>query len=133
MRPTVSQYATALEELVSAGAEKGPAQIVENFLGLLRRRGETGKIQAILSRLEKMEADKERKILVTVVTAHEADTETKALLVKKIESLFPGKKAELRFEVDKNVIGGALFRTDEVLYDATLTASMKKLRADLVK
>jgi F-type H+-transporting ATPase subunit delta len=127
MRPTVSQYATALEELVSARAEKGPAQIVENFLGLLRRRGETGKIQAILSRLEKMEADKEGKIAVTVVTAHEADTETKAVLVKKIESLFLGKKAELRFEVDKNVIGGALFRTDEVLYDASVRQRLNEL------
>lgn len=133
MRPTVSQYAAALEELVSSPVSLDVTQIVKNFLGVLGRSGESGKAEAVLAQLETRAAEKEGRVSVTVVTAREADPPMKNLLAEKIKALFPGKRAELHFEIDATVIGGALFQTDEVLYDATLRAELRALERLLIK
>lgn len=132
MRPTVSQYAAALEEL-AASPSADIALIVRNFFDVLRHRGNKVNAEAILRQLQATAAEKEGRVPITVVTAREADAEMKNLLTKKIEALFPGKRAELHFEIDASVIGGALFRTDEVLYDATLRAELKSLERLLIK
>lgn len=133
MRPTVSQYAQALEELAESEASEKAAVIAKNLFGFLKRRGEGKKIGAILKRLEKIEAEKKGRVAVTVVTAHEASKDSKEKLVAKAQELFPGKQAELAYEIDAAVIGGVQFRTEEVLYDATLLSELKSLRAVLIK
>jgi len=133
MSPTVSQYARALEELTESAGSAEMVKVVKNFLGLLRRRGEEKKIGAILHRLEKMEAEKKGQVLVTVVTAHETEKDTKHTLLSRTEKLFPQKKVELQYVIDKDVIGGAVFRTEETLYDATISNELKKLKAVLMK
>lgn len=132
MRPTVSQYAAALEELTAAPSAD-IALIVRNFFGVLHHRGDKVNAEAVLRKLETTAAEKEGRVPITVVTARETDSEMKDLLAKKIEALFPGKRAELHFEIDASIIGGALFRTDEVLYDATLRAELKALERLLIK
>jgi len=133
MRPTVSQYAQALEELTEHATLEKVQTIIGNFRGLLRRRGEEKKVVAIVKRLEKMEAEKKGQVSVTVVTAHEMDTATKKKLSSQAEKLFPHKKVELHYVIDTDVIGGAVFQTDEVLYDLSLSASLEKLRTSLMK
>ncbi|MDP3957072.1 MAG: F0F1 ATP synthase subunit delta [bacterium] len=133
MRSTVSQYAEALEELTEHATPEKVQMIIENFRGLLRRRREGKKMGAVVKRLEKMEAEKKGQVTVTVTTAHEADKETKQRLLSQAERLFPHKKAELQYVINKNVIGGAVFSTDEVLYDATLATELKELKKILKK
>ena len=133
MSPTVSQYARALEELTESAGSAEMVKVVKNFLGLLRRRGEEKKIGAILHRLEKMEAEKKGQVSVIVVTVHETEKETKQRLLLQAERLFPHKKVELQYVIDKDVIGGAVFRTDEVLYDATVAGTLKAMKKSLVR
>jgi F-type H+-transporting ATPase subunit delta len=132
MRPTALQYAQAIDELHTDGTEKVSA-IAKNFFAFLKRRGEGEKAGAIVSCLEKMEAEKQGRVTTTVVTAHEVAEGVKKTLLSRAEKLFPTKKIELVYEVDESVIGGALFRTDEVLYDATLASELKSLKAVLKK
>jgi F0F1-type ATP synthase delta subunit len=133
MRPTISQYARSLEELSSGISVHEASQISENFFGFLKRRGEGKKWNAILKQLEKMDAQKEERIAVTVVLAHPADEATKKKLVLQAHKLFPDKKVELEYVVDAEMIGGAVFRTDEVLYDATLSTEVNNLKKFLLK
>lgn len=133
MHPTVSQYREALQELTAGASQEEAAGIAENFFGFLKRRGEEKKMDAIVKSLERSEADKENRVSVTVVTAFEADRETKAALAHQAEKLFSNKKIELRYEVDREMIGGALFRTDERLYDATLSNEVRALKNSLLK
>lgn len=126
MRPTVSQYAQALEEL-SRGASDAKA-LVQNLMSFLKRRGESEKLTSILDRLEWMEADKDNRVSVTAVTAREVSPETKKLLTKQVEALFPGKKIELSYAIDKQVIGGVRFRSKELLYDATVVSELSSLK-----
>lgn len=130
MRPTVSQYAQALVELSETADVK---VLVGNLFGFLKRRGETEKAVSILERLEYLAALKEKRVGVTTVTAHEPTAETKRLLMKKAEMLFPGKQVELSYEIDESVIGGVRFRSEELSYDATVASELSSLKKTISK
>lgn len=132
MRPTVSQYAEALE-LLSQEGQLSPVNITENFIGFLKRRGESDKAGAIIRSLEKRATLKNGQLVVTVTTAHELNSEIKIALTKKAESLFPGKKIDFLYHTDSAVIGGVSFRTDEMLYDATVATELRLLQQILHK
>lgn len=133
MRPTVSQYARSLEELTEGAGSAKVAETVKNFIGFLQRRGEEKKMGAIMKRLEKIEAEKKGHVLVTVTAAREAEKETKRMLLSRAEKLFPHKKVELQYVINKDVIGGAVFRTDETLYDASISNELSVLKKSLLK
>lgn len=133
MRPTISQYARSLEELSGSVPASEMARIAKNFFGLLKRRGEGKKMGAILAQLEKIDALKEGRMRITVRVAHEGDKETKEKLIAQAEKLFPDKKIELAYVIDESVIGGAAFRTDEVLYDATLSNEVINFKQAILK
>lgn len=132
MRPTVSQYAEVLEELSQAqGVET--KEVVENFLGFLKRRGETKKLASIVRRLEERAQEKSGELSVTAVTAHPASSETKTLLAEVAKKVFPEKKIDFAYQTDERVIGGVLLRTREALFDATLATRAKALKQALRK
>lgn len=133
MTPTISQYATALEELSHEKGALKVSELAQNFIDFLKRRGDKKKLGAVVAYLEKNARERAGQINVKVVTAHEVSKEAKEKLEKKAEKLFSGKKVTLEYTVDKNVIGGALFRTDETLYDATLSTELKALKKSLSK
>lgn len=133
MRPTVSQYAMSLEELSLGATQEEVALIAQNFFRLLKRRGDFKKRDAIVRYVEKINAEKAGEVTVTVVLAHEPDAETKENLVSQASTIFPHKKVSLEYTIDKEMIGGAVFRTDEVLYDATLKAQVNNLKKSLLK
>ncbi len=131
MRPTVSQYAEAIEALSQDG--ESSAGITENLIAFLGRRGELDKATAIVESLEKRVAERNGTLIATVVTAHELTEETRTLLGRKAEKLFPKKKITLLYEIDPMKIGGVSFRTDELLYDATIATELQSLQKALAK
>jgi F0F1-type ATP synthase delta subunit len=70
---------------------------------------------------------------VTVTTAHEADAATKENLLAEARAVFAGKRIEVRFATDADLIGGVKFRSDSLLYDATLSTAVRKLRMTLTQ
>jgi F0F1-type ATP synthase delta subunit len=133
MRPTISQYGEALEELTAQASASEVDALTRQFFAFLKHRGEEKKMAAIVEHLEKSEAEKSNRLAVVVTTAHAPMTETKAALSRQAAQLFPHKTIELSYEVNPALIGGALFRTDEVLYDATLDNEVRALKNSLLK
>lgn len=132
MHPTVSQYAQALNEL-ARDTSVPTATIVKNFFSFLKRRGENVLTRAVLQHLERMENVAQNVVEVMVVTAREVSPHQAKRLQKQAQALFPDKQVILKYRVDASVIGGALFRTEEIQYDATLRASLDSLKAVLLK
>ncbi len=126
MRPTVSQYAEALEVLSKEGMNV--QDLAKNFLGFLKRRGESDKATVVIEQLGKRSLSQLGILPVTVVTAHELDEATKQTLQAQAGQIFPGKTVELRYTVDTSVIGGARFSTPETLYDATVVTELGALK-----
>lgn len=127
MRPTISQYAQALDELSSAAPAEARA-LGKNFVNLLKRRGETDKVGAVLASLERLEQERRGEVAVSVHSAHALNQEMEAVVLKKIATLFPGKTPVLTYVVDPAVIGGVRLRSKEILYDATLSQELLSLK-----
>ncbi len=130
MRPTVSQYAEALEVLSKEGMNV--QDLAKNFLGFLKRRGESDKATVVTEQLGKRSLSQSGILPVTVVTAHELDEATKQALRMQAGQIFSGKTVELRYTVDTSVIGGARFSTPETLYDATVATELGALKKVII-
>lgn len=127
MRPTISQYAQALEEL-SLQAPSQAQTFGKNLVRFLKRRGESGKIPNILLYLEQLELHRKKEVVVSVSSAHALTKEMEAQVLKKTAELFPGKTTVLTHIVDPSVIGGICLRSKELLYDATLAEEVLTLK-----
>ncbi len=133
MRPTISQYAKSLEELSQGKTEADIVLLVQHFFAFLKRRKEGKKIRSIIECLEKMQDKKDGVQVVKATLAREADEVTKAQIMKEAEKVFPEKKIILTYTIDKNIIGGVCLRTDEVLYDATLSHTLTYIKQSFLK
>jgi F-type H+-transporting ATPase subunit b len=127
-----NQYKEAFQKLLNSISSK-KTSVNQNPPGFSKIKSEGKKIGAIVKHLEKIEAEKEGRISVTVVTANEAAKEIKEKLSAQAAKLFPDKKIELHYEIDPSVIGGVLFRTDETLYDATVLGKLQTLKNSFLK
>ena len=132
MRPTVTQYAQALEEL-SRETSVDATTLVANLVRSLKRAGKTAFLPEILATLVSREVTASGTIPVRVVTAFEADQATKKQLLHRAEALFPGKKVVATFETESDVIGGVRFETATTLYDATIATQLSSLKKVLSK
>ncbi|MCW1888129.1 MAG: F0F1 ATP synthase subunit delta [Candidatus Moranbacteria bacterium] len=128
MRLSVEQYAEALHELTqTSDVEK----VLVNFKAFLKRRGEEGRLGAILKILLQKEETKENILSLTVTTRYEASQEMQSSIEKKAEELFPGKKLSLLYRVDEKVLGGFRLQGRDTVYDSTLSQSLKKISQTL--
>ena len=53
--------------------------------------------------------------------------------IQKKLSSYLNKDAELTFEVDPSLIGGAKFRIDNMFLDASVKSQLKNIKSDLMK
>ncbi len=124
MRLSPKQYASALHELLLEGDTE---EVLANFSGFLRKRGDQGKWGQILNAtIDKIEDEQKRERLI-IVTQFALEDSEKQLLQKKVEELYPGKICECQYEVEEGIIGGFQIRGRDTLYDATLLHSLKQL------
>ena len=128
MRPTVSQYATALTALSLEEGGGKEALFAKNIVAWLKRRGEDKKLPAIVAYLEKLAAVKAGTLTVKATVARTLSEESKQHLTEKAQALFPGKQITLHYVIDEHVIGGAKLSTEETLYDGTLANELAALK-----
>lgn len=127
MRITNAQYAETLA-LLEKGSMKDTAK---NFVAFLKRRGEMGRLSAIVSAFQEREEKSAGILPLEVISAHPLDKAELAQIQKKAESLFPGKKVKLTPVVDPSVIGGFRLKGREEDYDATLSKALRSFNTNL--
>lgn len=132
MRPTAIQYAKTLKTLSEEGGVD-VTTLVGDFLSMLRRRGETKKLDGVLKCLENLEREEKNEVVVTAALAREVDEDVKRSIASQAETLFPGKRVALEYAVDPSLIGGVRLRTDEMLYDASVRHQLGELKKTIVK
>lgn len=128
MRLSVEQYAEALHELTQTSDVD---KVLANFKAFLKRRGEEGRLGAILKILLHKEEVRENILSLAVTTRYEASQEMRSSIEKKAKELFPGKKLSLIYRVDERVLGGFRLQGRDTVYDSTLSQSLKKISQTL--
>lgn len=133
MRVSIRQYAGVLLDLEQGLAPEQAALAAERFALWLERRGEAKKLPAIVLEAERLLKERAGQVDVEIGSAQATGAEAQARLKSQAEGIFPGKKLAVTFATDETLIGGARFRSAEVLYDASLRAAVKHMRAILTQ
>lgn len=133
MRLSIPQYAQALLEIEKGMDESMAAGAGKKFFSWLVRRGEGKKMGKILREADRMVKAQSGVADVVITTAHEAPEETKELLRAQAKEVFAGQSVDVQFATDANLIGGVKMRSESMLYDATLSTSVRKLRTALTR
>jgi len=151
VRDQVAQFADALNENrdlqvfffspyfsteeKKAGLERavdGADDAVSNFLELLIENHRMPAIFRIRRELDRLWADANELLPVTITSAVELDEETVQGVVKAIGDQ-TGRKVQVTADVDPDVLGGIVLRVGNSILDASIRNRLEQLRRQVAK
>jgi len=119
----------AMIEKIFAGRLSGP---VEGLVMVMAKHGRLRLLGVVASRLRHLLSGREGKVEVQVTSAAPLDQEQVARIASQLRDAL-GKEPIISADVDERLIGGITVRVGDVIYDASVAASLARLRNDLIK
>jgi F-type H+-transporting ATPase subunit delta len=123
----------------SAEKKDGVQKVIDNgdehlvrFLELLAERHRMPALFRIRKEFDRLWAEENQLLPVTITSAVELEEDTVKDLAKKIEDQ-TGRQIELTTHVDPNLIGGLQMRVGNMIYDASIKNRLEKLRREVAR
>ncbi|MBK9153872.1 MAG: F0F1 ATP synthase subunit delta [Chloracidobacterium sp.] len=117
-----------LESLIK---RTSPSKTTANFLRVLLRNGRLTDLSAIDERFESVVEERSGRVQAHVSSAHTLSEAQMNELRANLEKL-TGKKVQLNFETDPELIGGVVTRVGSTVYDGSVRTQLEHLREQLV-
>ncbi len=117
-----------LEELIS---RTNPSQTTSNFLRVLLCNSRLVDLPAINGRFAEVLDERRGVTSASVVSARELTEEEREQLRANLQAA-TGKQVRLEFNIDENVIGGAVTRVGSVVYDGSVKTQLESLKQQMI-
>ena len=111
---------------------KGADEHFVRFLELLAERHRMPVVFRIRRELDRMWAEENKLLPVTITSAVELDEGTVKAIRKEIEDQ-TGRKTELTTKVDPDVLGGLAMQVGNMIMDGTVRARLERLRRQVAR
>jgi F-type H+-transporting ATPase subunit delta len=108
----------------------GASKIVRNFLFLVIDHRRTLMIPELAEAFQAVIRERQGIAEAAVTSATELSEAQKKVLTQSLEKK-TGKKIEAKYAVDKTLLGGALVRIGDTVYDGSLRHRLNQMRAKL--
>lgn len=131
MKFTHRQYAQALYEALQDTNTKNHDSVIENFISILRQKGDLGEYEEIVEVFEAYDKQQRGITDVELLTAT-PDTKISKSIVDELNSLV-GNNIELKHKVDSNLIGGVVIKAGDTLIDGSVKHHLDHLRNTLIQ
>lgn len=105
--------------------------LMMNFLKVAARRGRLDCLRAMAHQARKLLDQRDGRLPVELTTAAELDERTAERLAIQLRDRF-GQDLLLRRHVDPELIGGAVLRVGDTMYDGSVFRQLKNLRKQLI-
>lgn len=102
-----------------------------NFMILIAKNSRSSIIPHILIAFEQQYKAIQNIVTVNITTATKMNDELKASLIAYLQQLSPESTIDIQEEIDPELIGGFIFRTDTHQIDASVANRLKSLQRDL--
>ncbi len=99
-------------------------ELTLNFVMLLVEKGRIALIHTCIREYERLFNASRKAMVVTVISATELNKEQKQKIITSLERKY-GCRIELSCEIDENILGGIIIKTEDAVLDGSLK---KKLR-----
>jgi len=116
-----------LETLI---AKASPSKTTANFLRVLVKNDRIGDLPQIQERFEEELADRSGLVVASVVSARDLPDGEKGEFQLNLEKL-TGRKVEIEYGVDPEIIGGVITRIGSTVYDSSVRTKLENLREEL--
>ena len=127
---TPKQYATALYESFRGKPAAEVEQLFDNFLSFVWRNKDWKNLNKILKSFAKIYQDKEGLADAQIVSALDLSPQLKSHLQNWLDR-FTQKKVDLKYQTDKNLLGGIIIKYDDLILDASLKTQLSNLHKQL--
>jgi F-type H+-transporting ATPase subunit delta len=124
---TIEEKHGVIEKIV---ARLKASKIIRNFLFLVADHRRTAILPEIVAAFEQVVRQRQGLAEAEVLSAVELRAAQKAELAKTLEKL-TGKKIETKYSLDPALLGGAVVRIGDTIYDGSLRSRLKEMRARL--
>jgi F-type H+-transporting ATPase subunit delta len=111
---------------------EGGDEYFVRFLELLAERHRIPAIYRIRREYDRLWAEENKQLPVTITSAVELDKDTVDDLGKQIEDQ-TGQKIDLTANVDPDLIGGLRMQVGNMVYDATIRGRLDKMRREVAR
>jgi len=128
-----AERAEFLESMLDGtpGAQKFASAAGKNLLGLLCENNRLNVLAEIAAQFDKLKADAENKIKVTLIAATAVDSEQVAKVAAALQRKL-GREVELALEVDPRLLGGAVVRAEDMVIDGSVRSRLQRLAGSLI-
>lgn len=120
------------EKLLNGLLEKTrPSRITSNFLRVLLKNGRLTELSQINERFAAELEERNGIVSAEIVSARELPDGERSELRSNLEKL-SGKKVNINFNIDAELIGGIVARLGSTVYDGSVKTQLENLREQLV-
>lgn len=128
--PSVS-HASKEKVLESLIAKASPSRTTANFLRVLLQNGRLGEVGEISDRFDAELDVRSGMVAAEITSARSLPEAERAAFQQNLEKL-TGKKVNINYEIDTDIIGGVITRIGSTVYDASVKTKLENLREQLV-
>jgi F-type H+-transporting ATPase subunit delta len=124
--PVIPQKAKS--KVLEAILEKArPSQLTSRLLRLMLRYGRLHNIKLVYYHFRREVNERRRIVQVEVTTARPVSPPEQQILTQRLEQL-TGKRAQISFKTDPQIIGGAIARIDSTIYDGSIRTQLEIIK-----
>lgn len=124
-----NQKARVLESLIE---KTKPAKTTANFLRILLKNARLGDLNAVGARFNAVLEERAGMVTADVTTAEKLSAAQQKELLIKLQNL-TGKKVNLNFKIDPEIIGGVVTRIGSTVYDGSVKNQLEQLREKMIR
>ena len=113
-------------------ARTKPVKTTANFLRILLKNARLGDLNAVASRFAHVLEERAGMVSADVTTAQPLSTDQQTVLQTKLQSI-TGKKVNLNFKIDPEIIGGVVTRIGSTVYDGSVKNQLEQFREQMIR
>lgn len=117
-----------LDELIS---KSKPTRTTANFLRILLRNGRLTEISRINDRFSSVLEERSGVVAAKITSARELPEGERAAFLSNLEKM-TGKRININYAIDPDLIGGAVTRIGSTVYDGSVRTKLENLKEQLV-
>ena len=108
-----------------------PSKTVANFLRVLLQNGRLADLSEINGRFAAVLEERSGVIAASITSARELPDNERGEFRSKLERL-TGKRLDIKFDIDKEIIGGVVTRIGSTVYDGSVKTKLENLKAEMI-
>ncbi|WPC17969.1 ATP synthase F1 subunit delta [Pediococcus inopinatus] len=113
--------------------KKDASVYVKNLVQMLYDYGRISNIADIIEQFNGLYAEYNRIVYADLSTAVEIDADQKKRLADKFAEKIGAKQVIINSELDPSIIGGAVLKSNGLVYDGSISSKMAKIKKMLLK